>query len=497
MAACDLSDGGFASSGCGLKLPPPGEVLSPYVKATFFKGGTSITVGNQSSPSNDNHAVIKDFEWGFSDGHECRVTILDDKGGSFVQFMEDIVKDWKEITGGAYHMTIEFGWITASCGGGGGFDNSQTQYLFMCDNIECSFAGGRFMFVVTGTDIGPRIFEGRFEQVIGTDAKPVPLTTAIKQMFTDDRYPPTINNIQFLRRTDGGGTEPIRWKDTGDTAGPLGKWSGDGLDKLNCARSWLRSYLTTNDKTVIPVFVNESNTSAGIIFWEDFKPKCNESRDFESSCIGTFIVNGGAKSPVIEFNPKIRWDFSYHMNTAGDMGTGKVVLNKDGKPLGLSDCASLSRASLKTSGSTTTVPVNDNKFNAEGKDASDNTAKAVAEQLRSWKLFTDPIEADLVVIGDPNTVRPRDAAFPGGSSMKIVFLNPYSIFSGDGCGEWLAEPTCNPVLTNDAWLIKSVTHRIADGKFTTTYGIFLDTPGEDYDIGSPLGGPGANGFVPS
>lgn len=490
-SGCDL-----AESSCGLKLPTPGHILSPYVKATFFKGGTSITVGNQSSPSNDNHAVIKDFEWGFTDGHECRVTILDDKGGSFVQFMEDIIKDWKKVTGEAYHMTIEFGWIKASCPSGVGLVKSPTQYLFMCDNIESNFAGGRFMYVVTGTDIGPRVFEGKFEESIGTDNSPVALTTAIKQMFMNDRSPPTISNVQFLRRTDGGGTEPIKWKDTGDTAGPKGVWAGNGLDKLNAARSWLRSFLTINDKTVIPVFVNEADTSAGIIFWEDFKPKCNESRDFDASCIGTYLVNGGHKSPVIEFNPRIRWDFSYHMNVGGGMGTGKVMLNKDGKPLGLVDCPSLSRASLKTSGGTTSIPVHPVKFNSHGKDSADETAKALAEQLRSWKLFTDPIEADLVLVGDPITIRPKDAAFPGGSSVKIVFLNPYHLFSGDGCGDWLAEPACNPVLTNNAWLIKNVTHRIADGKFTTTIGVFLDVPGEDYDIGAPLGGPGAKGWTP-
>ena len=56
---------------CGGKVnkPESGHVLSPWVKVTFRVGAAgTITVGNLSSPSMDNSASIKSFDFGFSSG---------------------------------------------------------------------------------------------------------------------------------------------------------------------------------------------------------------------------------------------------------------------------------------------------------------------------------------------------------------------------------------------------------------------------------------------
>ena len=65
------------------------------------------------------------------------------------------------------------------------------------------------------------------------------------------------------------------------------------------------------------------------------------------------------------------------------------------------------------------------------------------------------------------------------------------------CGDWLADPICNDVLSNRAWLVRSVTHRISEGKFSTTFGVYLVTPGIDIDIDEPLGGVGSGGWKPT
>src|SRR4051812_46115706 len=95
--ACNLD--ALESGSCGVKLPPEGHVLSPWVRVTFLGGaedsplGAELTVGNHSSPDNNNHAVIKDFEVGHSNGFTARITIIDEQGSSFLKFMGTIMKD--------------------------------------------------------------------------------------------------------------------------------------------------------------------------------------------------------------------------------------------------------------------------------------------------------------------------------------------------------------------------------------------------------------------
>ena len=99
-----------------------------------------------------------------------------------------------------------------------------------------------------------------------------------------------------------------------------------------------------------------------------------------------------------------------------------------------------------------------------------------------------------MIVGDPQIMRPSLAI--NAKNVKIVFLNPFYVFSGGSCGDWLAAPACNEVLSNKAWIVKAIVHRISEGRFTTTLGLWLGSPGIDLDIGQPLGGAGSGGWVP-
>lgn len=494
--ACDIS--ALSGGGCELKKPPAGAVMSPWVRVKFKKSGVTITVGNKSSPENNNRAIIKDFEFGHSDGLECRVTIIDESGSSFVKFMEDILKDSKcTVPKGGYTMEVDFGWIMDSCDGGPSLEKNINPYHMMCDNIECNFTGGKFMFQIVGTDIGPRVFEHKVEKVYGDDKNKKHLTDAIREMFTDPDYPPSVSSVKFKRYNEGNTEEPIKFKlkDGGsDEKGPKEVWRGEGLDKINTAMKWMRTYLTTNDKSIIGMF-NSEQPDGEIIFWEDFKPNCGQTRNWDTNCLGTYIVNGGKDSPVLEFNPRIRWDFFSLTSTGGNMGEGRPLMNNNGgKNEGRLGCSSLQRTVVPSAGATMSVAVSQDAKNIYSKDAAKETMKGQDQQLKGFRLFHDDIEADLVVVGDPKIMRPSLAIWS--KNVKVVFINPYHIFDGADCGEWLAAPLCNEVLSNKAWIVKYITHRISEGKFTTTIGVYLTAPGTVIDVGMPLGGPGSGGWTP-
>jgi hypothetical protein len=107
-----------------------------------------------------------------------------------------------------------------------------------------------------------------------------------------------------------------------------------------------------------------------------------------------------------------------------------------------------------------------------------------------------PIDAELTIVGNPTYDKYiKMTEFPRACS--IVAINPFHISSAfAGCGEWLANPGCNEVLSNKNWLVHSINHSIQAGTYHTTMKVSLPAPGLDVESGAPLGGPGSNGYVP-
>lgn len=490
---CNLSL--LSEGGCDLRKPPSGASMSPWVSVRFDKSGVSLTVGNKSCPSNKNHAVIKDFQFGHSDGLECRITIIDEQGSSFVKFMEDILKDSRCICPGAYTMHVDFGWVIDNCPNGVSVKKNKETYHMMCDHIECNFQGGKFMFQIVGIDIGPQVFAHKMEKTFGADNGKMALTHAIREMFTNCKYPPSVASVKFQKYNDGGSIQPIVFRE-GGVKGPVDKWEPLGLDKINASLKWISEFITTDDKSLVATF-NSEFPGGEIIFWEDFQPGCNETRSWESSCLGTFVVNGGKDSPVIEFSPRIKWDFFSLVSPGGNMGEGKPMINNNGgKMMGRLLCYTIDREAAPTAGGTQSAAVSNASKNLKGDQAGQEVAKAQGQQQKAFRLYHNDIEADLVIVGDPEMMRPSLAIWA--KNVKIVFLNPFHIFDGAdaGCGEWLAAPHCNEVLSNKGWNVKSITHNISEGKFTTTIQVYLSAPGTVLNIGDPLGGAGSGGWVP-
>ena len=489
------------SKTCLLKTPPSGAaVLAPYIRVKLQVSGVEITVGNKSSPQNDNHAVIKSFEFGYTERPVCRIGIHDEQGSSFVKFMEDLLKDAKCQVGGINEAEVEFGWIKTNCNNSVAVEPSGI-YCMMINHVVCNFDGGKLMYEIELTDLMDRHAEMRNANIKGGDGdQEMYLTEAITALLTEKDYPPSVNSVEFLKLSpDGLSTTPILFKDhDGDPKkGPKGKWKTSNRDKLNVVMDWLSETVSQDEKGFIVTY--DAVCGGKIIVWEDPKPVCGEDVD-QRNCIGKYIVNGGKDSRVISFNPRFKFPFVNLSSSGGAQGTKNVNSNPDyqGKNSG-HDCSTLSRDRIKTGGAQVTHSAKENAQNKySGSDADIKTMKGQNKQLVAYfdAATTEAIEADLVIIGDPSLPTPLLNKF---RPIHIVFINPYHLFpqkKGSVCGDWLAAPFCNEVLTNKNWLVKGVTHQIEAGKFTTTINVFLPAPGVHLDVGEPFGGSGSGGWSP-
>lgn len=477
--------------------------MSGWVKVTMKAGNQVITVGNESAPGLNHHACIKDFEFGHANGCECRLTIHDEQGSSFVSFMENILKNMEDAdTIKATTMVVQYGWVTTNCDTGSTLNvRSSQEFYFMMRDVQCNFSGGKFMFVITGNDIMEVSYEGKMDKIYGgdDDSNKVHLTEALTKLFTDPDAKPVVKSVRFLKRGKCG-AQPTEVEferfDDDPKKGPKGKWECKNRSKIDIAKDWLKDFVTKDKKALIPAYNSEVD-GGEMIFWEDPKPGCGEVVDWENYSFGKYIVNGGPQSSVLEFNPKIKWNFSVLTNTGGGVGENQPLANLDGgKNPGLPGCETVQRKGQPTAGSQTGAAAGENVRNIEGADANKKAAENRAiNRHASFQNYYAPIEAELVVLGDEKITKPSLCLF---GNVHIVFIDPYYIFEqgGNNCGDWLSQPACNPVLSNKAWLVKNITHRIQDGRFTTTLGVFLGAPGLDFDTGQPLGGPGSCGWMP-
>jgi hypothetical protein len=487
----------FKAGGCfnkyacaqGTSLPEGGHTLSPWVRCVFSDGdGHLITVGNQSSPEINNTAVIKSFDFGMSDGLHCKIVIHDQQGSAFDIFVKNLVRDFSKLnTNEGFRMQAQWGWAKAGCPVATGASASCIHYLHV-DSIESNFVAGKFIHEITAIDLVAKVFEGGVEKHYGSDDQNISLKDALRKLFTDDP-PPKISKVKFLRFEN---KQLVEYKfggsDDEEGNGPKGKYHGRGRNKLEVGMSWIK---TTTDRGlgVKPVF-DSLGKDPTIIFLEDPRPNCNQIKNWDSNCIGTYVVNSGKSSSVLEFNPRIRWDFSRLMNVGGNVPTNTIQDTKQQKMTGPDGCPELARTKNPGAGQVATISAGENEKNRLGKQASSSVSKAQAAQARTMRLIPDAIEADLVIIGNP--VLPSVGEGLTAMNVSIVFINPFNLMPNGGsrCGDWTLgiNNVCNPILSNKAWFITRCNHHIQEGVYTTTLGISLAAPGIDIEPGANLGG---------
>jgi len=470
------------------------ESLGPWVQVTFSDNqGFRLTVGNASFPNGSgaeaNSAVIRDFEFGQSTGVGVKMTILDQQGGVLSKLTKRINTNPNNAIDD-YVLQIQFGWISSLCSGGATFIKQSDIITFIALSISVSYAdGGKIVYDIEGGDLLTHIKSSKVSKSYGSNDAPLPLQTAITDMFEDHDPEPGGIIVEFRSMNTGD-----VWNFQGGPNNPAGCWTGSMQDKVSTALGWMRGYLTENNKGCTTYTWNaSSDLGPTIIFWEDPWPGNYETLD--PTCLGTYIVNGSKCSPVISFMPTAKFAYvfpQYQQAGGGATTTSSQGVQSQGAVKGQDQPGQGASVPLLD-------PIKDWYLQSNGMNlaAAQAAIKAVARNSLWPFPYGESVEADLVIQGDPSSYY-TDITQYYGKTLSIIMVNPFYLSSGimdlptlgvtvgppGGCPIWLAYPPCNPIFSNRYWYIQKVNHSIKAGSYLTTIKLRLPVPGLDVPDGT-------------
>jgi hypothetical protein len=412
---------------------------------------------------------------------------------------------------------------------------------FIPDMISVRWDKGKFIYELEGVDLLYRGQQSRLAKRLGTDGTDPFLSkmyftdavTKVGQMAT----PPF--RVRFLALDQDGDITSCRFAkrpgnaDDDECLGPYTQWNPYELTPIEAIQKWITNepgvwsldqtsnntpptelgltinYDSTQDvrakNNILPIVPkpdwydypcetciqgrthtlacqpNLPNVGTMIIWTGNGIPNCQAS--YSDSEINTrmkavYIVNGGNCSPVISFNPVIKWHFLMGLKAGGNMGTTSGVATK--QLVGSSDTncnITGGRGGWFSRIVQTTINMLQQLF--------PNTQPQKASFLnQAANVMFNAIEAELKVQGDPSYWLCTPVAGYG-RCVGIVFINPYYI-TDDGPGDTNCpafrlnnDAICNSVLTNKGWFIRGVDHQISDGSYTTTIKVALPAPGAE------------------
>lgn len=468
------------------------EVIAPFVIIGICgSNGETISVGNQSAPRFGNKAVIVSFQYGQSTGTGCTIEIIDEEGGAFQKFFNKILSAMGSAAE-RYELTAQWGWVGSRCDGPEGLIGRPSKvHTFIVKKVHIKFEE-TMKFVLECTDLMQATIDvSSSERVFGTDDNTMPLKQAIKELFRCSNPSISPENVKFLRKGKGGVVETEEWD---FDKKPTASWKANQSNAIMTAREWMQGYKTDRDKGVTIAWDDTNNCNPTIIFWEDFQPRPDELTDCYNN-VGTYIVNGGSCSPVLEFNPEISWNFAVASNVGGLSGSkvsAKNLKQQDEQDAQLNDEGGCEAYA----GTATDIAIPDHHIRNQGKNSPKEYTLNDKKNFRANSTY-ESIKAQLRIQGDPQLDDPVGLK---GSTVSIIVINPFHISdTSTDCPDWtpsggsLAGSSCNEVLSNKTWFIQKLSHEIRLGSYTTTIDVFLPAPGSTINAGMPLGG-SSNGY---
>jgi hypothetical protein len=477
-----------------------GYSFAPFVEVKFTLNNELLTVGNNSRPNHGNGAAIKSMQYGASEGMGVTIEIVDEEGGQFTKSFEAINKGLGNIKENVRNFELDFGWIVVEEISGvsklvsvSSVHGSPINMLPLKMNI--TYSEGVIKYTFEAQDMMSRVNETRQECAVGTDDHKIALKDAIRILAGTGQSPKF--NVAFLKSDFE--TE-WNFKNSGDTGGkgPLGFWTTCQQNKLEAIRRWIDDYVTENEKGIIFQYMTKKNfekriknsfkkignfpiEEAVLVLLEDPSPdKCQPAFDYCQTNIATYIINGGNKSPVIEFNPSVVWTFAPNANEGGAAvpDSGEASKQEPKK-----ECEEEKKT--EGAGTTTAHVANPNAYpNSSAVDGV--KANAAHQKANAFREFLSPIEAELKIMGDPFYTLPVEFMT---KTLSLIVINPYHLKSKDntGCGDWLSEPVCNPIFSNKNWMIMGVDHQIGEGSYFTTLKLKLPAPNSELGADAPIG----------
>lgn len=462
------------------------ENFSPFIWAKISDGTSEITVGNNSYPGNPNKAAIKSIEIGFVDNPEGRLEIIDEEGGEFSVFLDGAVKCGESVGVGS-KLYYKLGWVYTNCYGEKGPPSASPVMQAEILSVKSNVSQGIIKFLITFGSSSPVVEQFRFDKNFGQEigGKDMHLEDAIRQLAA---IPPQIN-VLFAEKDEKGEikfVDSFDWETHGKK-GPKAAWHGDSQNKYSTIAKWIEPYRVKDGKKGKGVaLIHDPSNSSNLIILKDPSPDDDEKTSEIS--IGTFIVNGGRCSSVLEFNPTMDY-----VSAFGTLSSGGSTNPLDSKSSVAEEVKTPNiQAKNKNIGSQKTITVTQSSIYSDGKNATKETNKSQEQHLKASRLTgvnATAINAELRLVGltDPKFygVQIKD------SNVSIVFILPNYISggkAGESCGDFLKRTDCHPIFSNKAWKILGVNHAIQDASFVTTLKLVLPAPGLDISAGSTTGG---------
>jgi hypothetical protein len=403
---------------------------------------------------------------------------------------------------------------------------------FLPDAITVNWENGKFIYTLEGVDLLVRAQEQRLNKVAGQDGgdrnpnnTEMYFTEAVRILGTWSMPP---FRVRFLATDKDGNVVPMQFikRKPQDHVfkGPFGKWATGELAPLDIIKKWLiggavmsvdqTGNIETPEKEIgitanydpildlttgVPKFPlpmeEEAQGGPGpycdpklpdvgcMILWSaNGVPHCQGNvTNLDKRLKAVYVVNGGNCSPVIAFNPVVRWHFLLGLKAGGITVPLEGTARKQTEGLALTGCNVGSGRGPRTIASML--------------DAVLGTIKAVASAIMkatvlhtAGNLMVHAIEAELRVQGDPSPWL-CSPLYGFGKAVGIIFINPFFLTADAIEGNCPAfkqttSSLCNNFLTNKGWFVKGVEHQIKEGSYITTIKLALPAPGAELKFNS-------------
>jgi hypothetical protein len=470
-----------------LDTPLQAESFAPWCWVSFGSGSKRITVGNESFEADRNTAIVKSLEVGWDNTPSVKIEIVDEAGGTLGAVANSLRK-CVERGGAGSLLTFQWGWITAKCESKSSELIRSPIFRSMIKKLEVNYSEGKIKYVIEATAYDKLTDIMREDITVGDDERPVDIEQAIESLCARE---PSIR-VRYVELQPDGKLKDVKfeWARTKDA--PKAVWQADNLNRMSIIMHWLGPFRVKDgkcDKGIIPFFSPDKPDE--LVLLKDPQPNPGESQGCGSS-LGTFIVNGGKCSTVIEFTPSM--DIINAVNTFA-VGGDTSGPNKSSNQFAENERCGNQKEQGSNAGTQLQATITQQAFDSYGvKVANEENLKSEIAHNRAnlvTSIAKPGTEADLKILGNPD---PRFCEFLKGRVVSIVVINPFHI-RGSKCGDWLAYPGCNELFTNRNWQVNSVNHSISTGSYTTTLRVMLIAPNVQVSASEPLGGVGSGGPI--
>lgn len=458
-----------------------GHNMAPVVIVNIANGGKRITVGNDSAPT-DNTAVIKSIEYGFIDSNEGKIEIVDEKGGELTSFLDSVQLCSNNFNVGA-QIDYQIGWVYTSCGSNTGGIQLSPKLRGIILKISTNVSNGVIRFTIHFSTSHSVIQNLRQDQIFGEDVggKTMSIEDAIQTLAA---VPPAIN-VKYAEYDESGELVYLpkhKWVN----GTPKAAWHGDSQNKYSTIVKWLEGFRIDDGKEGKgAILIHDPTTPTDLVVLKD--PQAGPGETWNPNLnVGTFIVNGGKCSNVLEFSPSFDFvsamaHFSSGGGTAGGIKTDPVK-TEDYK-------GEEEACHVKDTGKQVQATPTQSAERVNGKETTEETQKSMAAQDKASRLVSVaglPIKAELRLVG---VVDPEFHQIITGKSCGIVVISPFFIQNtkAGACGDFLKKADCHPFFSNSSWLILGVNHAVQEGSFVTTLSVMLTVGSIQIAPGEPLG----------